>query len=240
MATLWGFMGWSLCSCILRMSYKLNGKNILKKNRNYLVCSNHIGSLDFMIINELFREAGMLPDMKYIVKYELRFVPIFYQLIFLMNFLIVKRNFEEDKKKIKEYLETMSKYRIPACLILYPEGSRFSEAKRNKCWEFCEKTGNVKLNNVLFPRFKGLELIGSSIDHTYMSDVADITLIHKTKEVPPLWKVLFTEIKGEVDFHIKVTPIKDIKNFKEFLLESFKRKDVLIEQKKEINKLLNF
>ncbi|KAF9764087.1 putative 1-acyl-sn-glycerol-3-phosphate acyltransferase 4 [Nosema granulosis] len=230
MTSCWAFVYWSLFGIIFRRSYVLKGSNVLKHKTNYLVVSNHIGSMDFMVLNELFREKRMLQNLKYIVKYQLRFIPIFYQMISLANFLIVKRDFQQDKKRIIEYLETMAKHKIPSCLILYPEGSRFTEEKKEKCWEFCERTGNVKLSNVLFPRFRGIELIGSKVNKDYITDIADITIIHKNKNVPPLWRVLFTEFKEEIVFDIRTIPLIDVKNYKEFLTESFIRKDNLIEQ----------
>ncbi|EOB14252.1 1-acyl-sn-glycerol-3-phosphate acyltransferase 4 [Nosema bombycis CQ1] len=231
MTSYWAFLIWYFFRRILGLSYVIKGNHNLKK-KNYLVITNHIGSFDFMIINDIFYENGMMKNLKYIVKDQLKYVPIFYQTICLLNFLILKRNFEEDKNKIIEFMKSLAKNEIPACLILYPEGTRFTEEKKLKSWEFCEKTGNQKFNNVLFPRFKGLELIGSTVDQSYIDEIADITIIHKEKDVPSLWQILFTEIKGEVEINVKTTPIKDISNFKEFLLESFRRKDLILEKNK--------
>ncbi|ORD92905.1 hypothetical protein ECANGB1_2806 [Enterospora canceri] len=93
---------------------------------------------------------------KYIYKDSLKFIPIFYQICSLSNFLRVCRCFEKDKDRI----ETFCKRNMDGCyLVLFPEGTRLCRKSAVASVSFCNKNKIERFKNVLCPRYKGYKTI---------------------------------------------------------------------------------
>ncbi|ADM11415.1 acylglycerol-3-phosphate acyltransferase-like protein [Encephalitozoon intestinalis ATCC 50506] len=220
---------WTLTSWMFNLSSTVNGAVSLG-NESYLVISNHLGSVDFILINEITRKSGMMAHAKYAIKDGLRIFPIFYQIVVYLGFLVLKRSFEKDKKKIIEYLRFFDVSNLPIWFVLYPEGSRFTEKLKLESWRYSDKKGMIRLNNVLFPRYKGFKLICEQLRNSRIKKIVDITFSYSEGEVPPLWKFLFWDTKGSFNCDIRTVLINEIDDYEEFLYKSFERKDLLIEK----------
>lgn len=228
-ATIFPYTIWTLTSLIFNKTNYLQAQGIDKlEHESYLVVSNHVGSLDFMLINELSKHVNMLPHSKYVIKDSLKFFPVFYQLVYYAGFLLLQRNFEKDKFRIRDYLSLFKVNSIPAWIILYPEGTRLTPKKKENSLEYCRRNGFPCLENVLFPRYKGFKLITTELRNSYIKNIVDVTFWYSEKVLPPLWKFLFFSPSGYFRCDIRVVKIEEIEDCKEFIIDSFKRKDELI------------
>ncbi|AFN82893.1 acylglycerol-3-phosphate acyltransferase-like protein [Encephalitozoon romaleae SJ-2008] len=227
LSTFFTYTLWTLISWMFNLSSTVHG-SIDIGNESYFVISNHIGSVDFILINEIARKSGMISHVKYAVKDGLRVFPVFYQIIVYVGFLVLKRSFEKDKKKIIRYLEFFNTSGIPIWFVFYPEGSRFSEELKLKSWKYSDEKGMARLNNVLFPRYKGFKLICENLKNSRIKKIVDVTFSYSENEVPPLWKFLFCDTTGIFNCDIRVVSIDEIDDYEKFLYKSFERKDTLI------------
>lgn len=227
-STYFTYACWTLLSCNFRLTSKVQGENKLKAE-NYLFICNHIGSIDFVVLNELARDRNMISYLKYTSKESLKCIPIFYQTILFSGFLIVRRNFETDNSRIQDYFRFMQGLDLPLWFILYPEGTRFTPEKRSLSWEHSEKKGVEKFNNVLFPRVKGFKLICEELKNSKIKNLADVTIYYTEKTVPTLWNFFCLPQSGIFKYDVKITPIDEIADPEQYLFDSFRRKDQLID-----------
>lgn len=226
------YWAWSIFSCIFRTTVSISLPDKLKPFENYLVISNHIGSFDFMIMNELAIPMGMLSNLKYLIKDTAIYIPVFGIGMKMTGFLYIKRNIEKDEKRITNYCSFMRRMNIPLWLIVYPEGTRFSKEKRAKSQEFCRKRNLPVLNNVLFPRTGGFRLLAENFRGSQIKNVADLTIFFDAPggKVPSLLDFLVGRAEGSARVNIEVTALEDITDFDEFVINAFVKKDRMIEQ----------
>lgn len=218
---------WTLISWVFNLSSTVDG-NATLGGGDYFVISNHLGSVDFILINEIARKSNMIAHMKYAIKDGLKVFPVFYQVIVYVGFLVLRRSFESDRKKIVSYFEFFKRNSIPMWFILYPEGSRFTPELRARSWEYSDKMGMKRLSNVLFPRYKGFKLVCEQLRNSRIKYIADITFFYSDGEVPPLWKFLFWDTAGSFKYDVRIIPIDEIGDYEEFVYKAFERKDALI------------
>ena len=74
MSSLFAYALWSLIGLAFSLSITMEGKNIMGSS-NYFVISNHQGSADFILINEIARKNGMIGHLKYTLKDGLWILP---------------------------------------------------------------------------------------------------------------------------------------------------------------------
>eukprot|EP00468_Gymnochlora_sp_CCMP2014_P003763 CAMPEP_0167757546 /NCGR_PEP_ID=MMETSP0110_2-20121227/9983_1 /TAXON_ID=629695 /ORGANISM="Gymnochlora sp., Strain CCMP2014" /LENGTH=194 /DNA_ID=CAMNT_0007643743 /DNA_START=151 /DNA_END=732 /DNA_ORIENTATION=- len=131
-----------------------------------MIIGNHRSTLDFSVGALVAAHAQsigcgrMMPLMKDVLKW----VPAVGWICYLSGALFLRRKWETDKAKIiAKVNEMVIHYPRPFWLGLYPEGTRFSEKKRDDAHKFA-KTANAEgkypykipiLNNTLLPRPKG-------------------------------------------------------------------------------------
>lgn len=232
-----GFSLWSICNLIFKLSSKLTIPNIPKNN--YIVVSNHISAMDFMLVNTV--NTYNLSDSKYCFKKSLLFIiPIFFPWSQACNQIVLTRAYEEDKKIIEKFAKTMSKYKFPAWIVLFCEGTRFTETKKKMSDEFCEGLGIEPFRNVLCPRYKGFTMLYRSLKDSHIGKVLDLTFYCKDKSLS-LINVLFTGEIYEILCDFRIVDFKAIDKPEEFIIDAYRRKDDLIDQwnLKEMNKKVN-
>jgi 1-acyl-sn-glycerol-3-phosphate acyltransferase len=223
------FVIWSLTSAIFNLSSRIEGKGKLERE-SYFVISNHLGSIDFMLINEVGKMSGMLVHIKYAVKESLKYIPFFYQVIVAAKFLVLRRSFEEDQGRIKRYFDFFLSNQLPIWFILYPEGARFTEQLKIESWEYCDKHRIPRLQHVIFPRYKGFKFICEELRNSRIKYVADVTFAYSEDEIPSLWKFVLGNPRGVFRYDIQVTPIEEIRDPEQFLYACFQRKEKIIER----------
>lgn len=223
-ASITSYLSWSIFDLSLKLSSKITIPEIPKDS--FLVISNHISSGDFMLVNAINKH--LFKDSKYTIKQSLRAIPIFYQGCVLLNFLVLKRNFEMDRPAIEVYLDNLKRMKMPLWFVLFVEGHRFTEERKKESDRFCSERNIEPYKNVLCPRVKGFELIADKLRGSYIKKVLDLTFY--CKNPPTLTDVLFSGKVFDIKVDVRIVDLEDIKNPAAFLEESFRRKDKLIDE----------
>lgn len=195
-----------------------------------LLISNHRTEVDWMYMWDLALRKDRLGYIKYIIKSSVRNVPIFGWGFYILEFILVERKWELDKPVIESMLATFKDPRDPLWLVLFPEGTDFTEQKCIKSQRYAEEHGLPILNNVLSPRTKGftacLESLRGSLDAVY-----DVTIGYKYR-CPLFSDNVFGVDPAEVHIHIRRVPINEIPPCEDggaaWLIEAFRCKDELL------------
>lgn len=223
-ATISSLLLWTCLDCFFRLSSEMEVPEIEKDN--YLVISNHMSVVDFVLVNRINKK--MFPHSKYAFKRTLRYFPIFYQGFILLRFLVLARNFELDKEMIEKYISDIKKEQYPIWLILFCEGTRFTENKKLASVQFCNEKGIRPFKNVLSPRYKGFGILHRHLRNSYIKKVLDLTFYCNKKSFS-LFNLLFTAEQYEFKCDARVIDLNEIKDPAAFIDDAFRRKDHLIE-----------
>lgn len=225
---------WFICTKIFVNSFEIkleaNDLKKIKNNENVIIISNHIGAVDFMAINEISKRKNMLRHAKYMVKESIKYIPILGYMQFL-GFPMLKRNYEKDKEEIKTWLNYFKKENVPVWFVIFPEGSRFTKAKKVQSQIYCKQKGVEVLENVLLPKVKGFDLSVTELKG-YVKHVVDLTIMYEHNgkyEVPSLFSLLFKMPPGNFYINVKVHDLEDIDNPEEFVKQLFYEKDKIIQ-----------
>ena len=95
---------------------KVINRRLLDKDQSYIIVSNHISSIDFMLNAYAFPKAY-----KYLAKYELSKVPLFGFIVKRLCVLVDRKNAESRRKSITYLRKTINE---GFSVFLYPEGTR--------------------------------------------------------------------------------------------------------------------
>lgn len=195
-----------------------------------LLISNHRTEVDWMYMWDLALRKDCLGYVKYILKSSVRNVPIFGWAFYILEFILIERKWELDKPVIESMLATFKDPRDPLWLVLFPEGTDFTEKKCIRSQQFAEEHGLPILSNVLLPRTKGftasLDSLRGSLDAVY-----DVTIGYKYR-CPLFMDNVFGVDPAEVHLHIRRVPLNEIPPTEDggaaWLIEAFRRKDELL------------
>eukprot|EP01018_Ginkgo_biloba_P022281 Gb_01060 [translate_table: standard] len=195
-----------------------------------LLFSNHRTEVDWMYIWDLALRKDRLGYVKYMLKSSVRNVPIFGWGFHVLEFILVERKWEMDKPVIELMLSTFNDPQDPLWLVLFPEGTDFTEQKCIRSQRFAEEHGLPILNNVLLPRTKGffscLSLLRGSLDAVY-----DVTIGYNY-QCPLFMDNVFGVDPAEVHIHVRRVSIMEIPTSEDgaaaWLIESFRQKDKLL------------
>lgn len=138
------------------------------------------------------------------------------------GFIFLKRKWEEDSVHVENSLTYYAKQNYPLQLLLFPEGTDFTESSKTISQNFAKKNGNMEpFQFVLFPRFKAWQssvqiLTNSSFSPNGTVDhIFDVTIGYPDS-IPQNEKFLFTgKLPKEIHFNIKKYNIKDVLSAKD-------------------------
>ncbi|CAK9859787.1 unnamed protein product [Sphagnum tenellum] len=192
------------------------GDKVPHDNRVLISC-NHRTEVDWMYIWDLAIRKGKIGFCKYAVKSSVRNVPIFGWAFWVFEFLMLERKWDVDKPVIESYLKTFMDPADPLWLVIFPEGTDFTEKKRDRGNLFAKENGLPELTNVLQPRTRGfvtcLSHLRPSLDAVY-----DLTIGYKDR-CPSFSDNLFGTDPAEVHIHINRIQLADIPESEERLSE---------------------
>lgn len=217
---------WSILQWIFKLSTNMEVPNIPKDN--YLVISNHISAADFMLINAV--NKYMLAHTKYSFKRSLQFIiPIFYPWAKSSNQLVLSRNYEKDKSNIINFVKNMTKNKLPAWIVIYCEGTRFTTVKKKQADLHCASKGIEPFRNVLCPRHRGFTMLYDGLVGSHFKKVLDLTFYCEEKDFS-LMNVLFSGKIFNVMCDARIVDLDTIESPENFLMDTFRRKDDLIDE----------
>ncbi len=224
---------WGWCTSAVQILHgirlEITGDDI-PRHENAVVILNHQSMADITVLLMYAKAKGRLGDMKWFVKDVLKYVPgVGWGMVFL-DCLFIKRNWTDDKNKIQAVFQKVIRYKIPVWVISFLEGTRFTQAKKERSQAYAAKQGMPLLNHVLLPRTKGfVSTVQGLGDHAHAVYDMTIGYIGKTPTLSD-W------IKGHVKvvyLNVRRFPIADLpKNEKElsaWTVERYRQKDLLLD-----------
>ncbi|XP_057964221.1 probable 1-acyl-sn-glycerol-3-phosphate acyltransferase 5 [Malania oleifera] len=206
-----------------------SGENIAAEER-VLIIANHRTEVDWMYLWDLALRKQCHGYMKYILKSSLMKLPVFGWGFHILEFISVERRWELDESTMRQMLSSFKDRRDPLWLVLFPEGTDFTEQKCIKSQKYAAENGLPLLKNVLLPKTKGfcacLEDLRCSLDAVY-----DVTIAYKPRCPFFLDNVLGVN-PSEVHMHIRRIPLKNIPTSEDeaiaWLMDAFHVKDQLL------------
>lgn len=217
----------------------VHGLEKLDKNKSYLLISNHSSWLDILIMQRVLDRH--VPQLRYFMKRQLLYVPLLGQGCWMLGYPFMKRHsttyLKKHPEKANEDLETTRKAcqrfkKVPVTLINYVEGTRFSEAKKQR--------QHSPFRQLLKPKAGGIAFIIAALEQQ-IDTIIDVTIIYPVgKDI--MWDFLQGKI-AEITVYIDTIPITpelrgDYQNNREFrayfqqwLNKIWERKDKLLSQK---------
>lgn len=158
----------------------------LDRNGCYLVSCNHRSWVDILVLQRCFNRR--LPFMRFFLKHELIRVPFLGMAWWALDFPFMRRDAKAAGagRDLESARKACEKFRnIPVAIMNFPEGTRFSERKRDK--------GKAPFRNLLLPRIGGmgqvLYALGEQLDA-----LIDVTIVYPRADpsapAPTFWALL--------------------------------------------------
>ena len=182
-----------------------------------IVLANHQTWFDIPILQEVVCSSG--PILKFMIKRELAWVPIIGWICLALNFPRLHRgkggtSTSSDYDRVRDASVELSSE--PGALLIFPEGTRFTNAKHDKQASPYE--------HLLRPRAGGLRILHESAPPD--TPVVDITIIYSNPEAN-FWNCLHGASPA-ICVNIEVTRLGDIDDIPAWLDASWKKKDALL------------
>ena len=143
LCTFWTKSVIKLSKLILGIKYEIKGLENIPKSGSFVVASNHQSAWETFFLGSIF------PGSIFILKYELKKIPIFSQYFKKLGFIFVKREKAFDSLKIllKSVRKLISQNH--GIFIIFPEGTRIKPGDK------------IKLNSGVFAihKFAGIPIL---------------------------------------------------------------------------------
>ena len=126
LSNLWSSTVNFLCTNVLGVSVCVKGKNNIPSNRSILVASNHQSAWETFFFTFLF------DDPIFILKQELRFIPIMSWYFKKLGFIFIDRG--KGLNSLKHIINSIKKLKdqSPKTFIIFPEGTRLLPGEKKK------------------------------------------------------------------------------------------------------------
>jgi 1-acyl-sn-glycerol-3-phosphate acyltransferase len=227
-----------------------NVKELINQNPNLvdIIICNHITTIDFLIILVYLRYLGITSP-NFIMSYKVNYIVGFGLVMYANPDIKVFRNWELDQDNMRKQIGKFNKNTShkKQVLIIFPEGTRFTEAKFKTAQEFSKSKGIPVYDNLLVPKARGLWfLINSFKKVNKLGRVWDLTLtipsmLGKSAYIKdligkPIGPVYGTIKELKLDFNYE-----DLEIFKIWLFKNWQVKDNFMKYYKNfIYKKLHF
>ena len=223
--------------------WNISGDVSLDSQQWYLVIANHQSWLDIVILQHIFHRK--IPVLKFFVKEQLKWLPLFGFAWWAMGCPFMKRYSKEylDKNPHKKNLDTQSTYKslklfrsYPSSIMSFIEGTRFTSQKKQH--------QNSPYQHLLKPKAGGISLMIGAMKNQ-LQPIVDATIVYPHAH-HSLWDFLTHRIKS-VEIHLLSIPIPEVftdpavsleekamqDQFRSWLNEQWAMKDVLISELKQ-------
>jgi 1-acyl-sn-glycerol-3-phosphate acyltransferase len=127
---------------------------------------------NWVSVNIICDVQNFIPDL--LCRHKM--IPIFGWMEQFVEFIFVKRNWQEDRSQLEKGLCNLISYPKPFWFIIFPEGTRFNKARMEENQRWSRENGRKPLSHVLWPRAKAflmtVESLGKTIDACYDATLA--------------------------------------------------------------------
>jgi 1-acyl-sn-glycerol-3-phosphate acyltransferase len=217
---------------ILGITPVVSGDALVKSESTFLI-ANHQAMTDCNFIFFVARMMDRLKDMKFFVKNSVRYFPGIGPALLFVEMIFVRRNWYKDQVTIESAFSRLKKYDIPACIVIFPEGTRATAEKHAQSVEHARSRNVEPLRHLLMPRSKGSVATIASM-RSHINAVIDVTIGFGEGGVPSLFQYMQGLGCRNTHVHIRRYPIQEIpvgeEDVKKWIFDRFKEKDELLEQ----------
>ncbi|KAF2073432.1 hypothetical protein CYY_005249 [Polysphondylium violaceum] len=199
-----------------------------------ILMMNHPSEVDWLFSYSIAQRTKSLSKIKVILKNDVRYVPGVGWGCDNLDYIFLSRDWAFDKSHIEYKLNGFKEMDFKPWIVIFPEGTDLDPVKLKKSWDYSEKNGFPKFNNVLLPRHKGLHAIVEPM-RDRLDAVYDITIGYESK--PSILSCISGTNPKVVNIHIKKILLKDIPTdedkLQSWLFGVYKEKDALLQHLKE-------
>ena len=187
----------------------------LTKTDNPLIISNHRSWFDIFVLQTLISGHG--PILKFLIKAELLWVPVLGWVCIVLNFPTLKRKGDKTSRERDLKVAQSASLQInttPGALLIFPEGTRFSERKREQ--------GNSPYNFLLKPKPGGFKAIHNSLPKS--TTIIDFSIKYHVGD-DNCWRCM-SGLVEEIHIRVSATQSDDIDEGLEWLEKQWLQKEL--------------
>ncbi len=244
MAAAWFGERWVQCNdaifdTFLSTKWEITGFEELRRDKHYLVISNHISWVDIFAAFRTFLGRG--PFLRFFLKHALIWSPFVGQAAWALDFPFMRRYSSEylaqhPEKRGKDLETTRTacrRYRgIPVVILNYIEGTRFTREKHLETKSPYRHLLPPRLGGVAFVLASFAEQLDAFYDLTVIYPKPEVTILDFVTNKLPWIKVHGRRIEVPAEFYSDAItqpgPARD--HFRAWIGEIWREKDELIER----------
>ena len=171
----------------------------------YLVFCNHQSGVDIIALQHCLNRRA--PFGRYLLKHQLIWVPVLGVAWWALDMAFLRRYSKQELirnpslrgKDLENAASACEKLKhIPVSMMTFPEGTRFTEAKRS--------AQNSPYQHLLRPRYGGVGQVLYSFDDA-LDCLVDVTISYP-EGTPSVWQYVSGQV-GKISVHIELRPIED-------------------------------
>jgi len=212
---------------------KISGLENIPKGERVLVMSNHPSEADWLYFWSVSYHLGNLPYHRIILKDLMRYVPGLGWAIDNFDFFYLTRKWQRDEQQLRFYLDSMVEDNFPVNLLIFPEGTDLTPAKRAKANAYAATKGLPQFNHLIVPRTTGFTTCLSHLRPSLQA-VYDYTVAYEGGVTPTLLSGFCGSFPRTVHIQIRRFDIGDIPTqqaeMESWLMDRYKEKDELLHQ----------
>lgn len=198
---------WSGTDCQLVIE---DGEDVSKVGKEHaIIIMNHKYDIDWLMGWIIAERFGVLGSSKVYAKNSLKYVPLIGTTWWFTESIFLKRNYDSDKRTMEQSHAALQSYPSPFWMLLFCEGTRFTETKHQLSMEVARKKGMPELKHHLLPRPKGfcmaLNGFKDKIDYIY-----DCTVSVPSGGAAPTLKNILYGRKCYAEMLVRRIPLKEV------------------------------
>jgi len=174
-----------------------------------MVIMNHKYDIDWLMgwmVAEHFRVLGAT---KVYAKNSLKFVPLIGSTWWFTESIFLKRNYDSDRRTMEKSHEALQTYPSPFWILLFCEGTRFTQVKHQQSMEVARKKGLPELKHHLLPRPKGFCMAINGFKDKITS-IYDTTICVSPSDVAPTLKNILYGRRCVAELFVRRIPVADV------------------------------
>ncbi len=202
-AEIWAWLVVRTFRLVLQTRYEVSGDLDVDRQHSYMLVCNHQSWVDIPVLIEVF--DGRAPFYRFFLKQELIWLPLLGMAFWALEYPFMKRyskaeirkNPEKQGRDLEATKIACERMRgLPATIINYPEGTRFTWAKHEK--------QDSPFTNLLRPRAGGISFVLSAMNDQ-LDGLIDVTIRYPGGK-PGFWQFLSNRVP-RVQVHVRKLPI---------------------------------
>ncbi|KAK1402752.1 1-acylglycerol-3-phosphate O-acyltransferase [Heracleum sosnowskyi] len=197
-----------------------------------LVISNHRSDIDWLVGWILAQRSGCLGSALAVAKNSSKYLPVMGWSMYFSEYIFLERNWASDENTLKSGLRQLCHFPRPFWLALFPEGTRFTQAKLEASQEYASAAGLPIPRNVLIPRTKGFVSAVKNL-RSFVPAIYNITIAVPRRDPRPTMSRIISGQSFVVHVHIKRHLMDELPvtegGISQWCKDMFVEKDALLE-----------